>query len=318
MNVLFQDDPLDTLHECVLLLHADGRVKQGNRAFYQTFGRDAADTENRHLWELGAAWKTSGLRELYRAVCAAPGNTLHDLPIYHDFGAGFGEQNFVVNACRVVGDPHTKRPERFFVAMLDVSDLSRQASENCHLLAALADGKRERGATLRDVLSAATEGKLTLCLSPDDLPVRPLTSGDPVTLSLASLRGFRHALRSVAAATGMDAVRVDDFENAVGEAAMNAVVHCGQGWGEMAVIGDTVQVRVYDHGAGIALPDLPRALLEKGFSSKGTMGQGLKIIWQTSDRMFLYSTRAGTTLVLEQDKTAPIPAWLSALDNFEL
>jgi sensor histidine kinase regulating citrate/malate metabolism len=67
---------------------------------------------------------------------------------------------------------------------------------------------------------------------------------------------------------------------------------------------------VTDQGPGIPLEDLPRATLKKGFTTAGTMGHGMKIVLQTVDRVFLLTGAGGTTVVLEQGRVAPPPAWL--------
>ena len=75
---------------------------------------------------------------------------------------------------------------------------------------------------------------------------------------------------------------------------MNAVVHAGGGTGRVSVGADgTVQVRVEDHGAGIAMENLPRATLARGFSTKATLGHGLKMMLETVDRLYLLTARQG-------------------------
>jgi len=93
---------------------------------------------------------------------------------------------------------------------------------------------------------------------------------------------------------------------------MNAVQHGGGG--TAILFGDTeggrVQVWIEDQGEGIDLGLLPRATLERGFSSAGTLGQGFWMMIQTCDRIYLLTGTAGTTIVLEQERTPPSPAWL--------
>ena len=91
---------------------------------------------------------------------------------------------------------------------------------------------------------------------------------------------------------------------------MNAVVHAGGGTGSVSVKdSDTVQVRVEDHGHGIAVESLPRATLEKGFTTAGTMGYGFKLMLEAVDRVWLQTGTDGTTVVMEQDRLAR-PEWL--------
>ena len=87
---------------------------------------------------------------------------------------------------------------------------------------------------------------------------------------------------------------------------MNAIVHAGAGTGEVRTGDDgTVQVWVVDHGTGITLENLPKATLKKGFTTAGTMGQGMKMMLQTVDRIYLMTGAAGTTVVLEQGREPP-------------
>ena len=65
-----------------------------------------------------------------------------------------------------------------------------------------------------------------------------------------------------------------------------------------------------DHGAGISVEDLPRAALSRGFSTKATLGHGLKMMQETADRLYLLTGSSGTTVVLEQERDRPLPAWL--------
>jgi sensor histidine kinase regulating citrate/malate metabolism len=70
-----------------------------------------------------------------------------------------------------------------------------------------------------------------------------------------------------------------------------------------------VQVKVADRGPGISLEHLPKATLARGFSTKATLGHGMKMILQTVDRMFLITDATGTTVVIEQDRVASLPDW---------
>ena len=72
----------------------------------------------------------------------------------------------------------------------------------------------------------------------------------------------------------------------------------------------SVQVRVEDHGTGISMENLPRAALSRGFSTKATLGHGLKMMLQTADRVYLLTGPGGTTVVLEQERERPVPNWL--------
>ena len=60
-----------------------------------------------------------------------------------------------------------------------------------------------------------------------------------------------------------------------------------------------------DRGAGIDLAKLPRATLERGFTTAGSLGHGFWLMLQTCDRLWLLTGPEGTTVVLEQDREMP-------------
>ncbi|MGI4787568.1 MAG: PAS domain S-box protein [Janthinobacterium lividum] len=174
------------------------------------------------------------------------------------------------------------------------------------------DTTRRQQTFLRDVLASVTEGKLQLCGGPDQLPSQLDSIGGAVPLTQQSgLYDLRHLAQALAAQAGHDGSRQYDLMTAASEAGMNAIVHAGGGTAEVSVNSfGTVQVRVEDQGTGITMENLPRATLSRGFSTKATLGHGLKMMLETADRLFLLTGPTGTTLVLEQDPVAPTPAWL--------
>jgi len=70
-----------------------------------------------------------------------------------------------------------------------------------------------------------------------------------------------------------------------------------------------VQVRVEDRG--IAVEDLPRTALARGFTTAGSLGHGLKMMLETADHLYLLTGPEGPTAVIEQEREPPLPAWLS-------
>ncbi len=165
---------------------------------------------------------------------------------------------------------------------------------------------------LRDVLLSVTEGKLRLCVAAAELPLPGELLTDPVELTPdVGLYALRRLAEGRAASAGHTALRQHDLMTAASEAGMNAIVHAGGGTAQASVDSrGTVQVRVVDHGTGITMENLPRAALARGFSTKETLGHGLKIMLETVDRLFLLTGPTGTTLILEQDLVAPAPGWL--------
>jgi len=170
---------------------------------------------------------------------------------------------------------------------------------------------------LKDVLQSVTQGRLVLCDDGTELPA-PLGADSPegsIALTAKSLKLVRARVSEIAAACGLTPGRAQDLVTAASECAMNAVQHAGGGTAR--VRGDAasgiVQVWVEDRGAGINLKDLPRATLERGFSTGGSgFGHGFWLMLQTCDRIYLLTGPDGTTIVLEQARAMPQPQWLAA------
>jgi anti-sigma regulatory factor (Ser/Thr protein kinase)/FixJ family two-component response regulator len=171
---------------------------------------------------------------------------------------------------------------------------------------------------LRDVLASVTEGKLRLCDTPADLPPRLPALGESLVLTRESLRRLRRETLRLALQAGLTAERADDLVISVNESAMNAVVHGGGG---TAVIGGTepedksgirktIQIWIEDRGSGIDMAHLPQATLERGYSSAGTFGHGFWLVLKSTDRTYLLTGPDGTTVVIEQDRNPPPPAWM--------
>jgi len=271
----------------------------------------------RPLWEIGAGFGEAGWRELLNSVPHEPGAQVSSASLLQALPGDDAPHVLRVNARRLA-EP-TGKPTGFLIVIDDATARVHFAAENARLQRVAEAAAAERGAFLRDVLAAATENKLHLCLSSDDLPSRPTPCESPIVLTKPTLHDFRMEARACAAKIGMEQTRIDDFENAVGESAMNAVVHSGAGIGELwHTPSGAVQAWIFDNGSGIPLANLPRALLQTGFSSRGTLGQGFRIILQSVDRVFIWSSPAGTVIVLEQEKEATLPQYLFDLADFDL
>lgn len=202
---------------------------------------------------------------------------------------------------------------------------------------------------MQDVLSSATQGRLHVCHRKSQLP-RPaaadsrdasadnleddLTKGElkesnlkesefresdasspkeRLWIPLTRPSDIKELRRRAAAATvhaGFSEARSRDLVTAASEAAMNAVVHGGGGRGRVLSCGTAVQVWVVDSGKGIDAERLPRATLERGYTTAGTLGLGMKLMLDTVDRVSLMTGSGGTTLVLEKCREESPPQWL--------
>ena len=221
-------------------------------------------------------------------------------------------------------DEATGAPIHFISVVEDIDarkraedERARTLAENERLLAAQREAAVRQRQFLREMLSLLSEGRLHLCDTADELPA-PLApamadAAAPIPLGKSNLRTLREQVRAAAKSAGLPNERWEDLLFAVGEASMNAVVHGVVGArGEVCADRERgmVQVWIHDRGVGIAEDALHRATLEKGFSSVGTMGHGFWMMLQTCDRIFLLTGPGGTTVVLEQERQTPEPAWL--------
>ena len=170
---------------------------------------------------------------------------------------------------------------------------------------------RQQREFVHEVLVGVTGGRLIFCPTDADLPAPlPQMSGAEIPINIqGGIRELRQQAERSAALVGIEGMRWLDFETAVGEAAMNTLVH-GGGNGVGRVHYDTsagrLQVWVRDQGEGIALENLPRATLERGFTTAGTMGYGFKMMLQLCDHIYLETGTQGTTVILEQNREADL------------
>ncbi len=190
----------------------------------------------------------------------------------------------------------------------ELAGRSRVEAENLRLLAEAEENVHRQRAFLRDVLASVTDGRLQLCDTPTALPdALPEWSGPVLLTQTSGLSQLRHQAQAAAEAVGLSDERGFDLVLAVGEAGMNAVVHAGKGTGQVFwdMEQQLVHVRVEDQGEGIAVENLPRATLKRGFSTKATLGHGMKMILQTAGCLWLLTGPTGTTIVLEQGPQPP-------------
>ena len=222
-----------------------------------------------------------------------------------------GETRIWTNSYYPVYAPATQSAPRQLLGVgAIVLEVTQQRKAEHDLLAS----REQQRVFLRDILFNLSEGKLRLCESPADFPAALPLAGEPVELTLPTLRLLRKHMTRVAEENGLPEERWQDLETAVGEAAMNAVVHGGGGMARVHAKrhekGSTMQVWIEDSGEGIALDRLHRATLERGFTTAGSLGHGWPMLLKTGDRVFLLTGRTGTTVIIEQDETPPQPAWL--------
>lgn len=299
---------LEVALDCIITVDGEGRIVEFNPAAERTFGYARQDI-------LGAVMADLIVPPALRSS--------HHAGFAHYLAKGEGPilgRHIEIMAMRHGGEefpielaiiPIQGDDQILFTAYLrDISARKRDEAERDRLLQEVATAAERQRAFLRDVLASVTGGKLYLCHQKEELPRRRRPAGVPIPLSPASgIREMRHCAGEAARAMGFEAERRYDLVTAVSEAAMNAVVHAGGGEGRVFADADMVQVWVQDTGTGIDVAHLPRATLEKGYTTAGSLGHGMKMMLQTVDRIFLLTGPTGTTVVLEQDRIAPVDIW---------
>jgi two-component system CheB/CheR fusion protein len=111
-----------TIHEPMLVLDKNLRVKSANKTFYKTFNVKEEDTEGILLYDLGnKQWDIPKLRELMENLL--PKNShFHDFEIAHTFPL-IGEKTMVLNARRILQKMNHEE-----LILLAISDVTEQAN----------------------------------------------------------------------------------------------------------------------------------------------------------------------------------------------
>ena len=199
--------------------------------------------------------------------------------------------------------------DRWALAALDISGVR-------HAERALRRQEENIRRAYVDVLDAVTGGKLIL-LTDEELGAQlgvPLTEPEPVTAP-RELAEARVAIAAKAAERFPAWAPRVDVRTPVCEALVNALRHAHGGSYQLFARDERLQVLVRDDGPGIDFRMLPRATLQRGFSTAASLGMGFTIMLQVCERVLL-STRPGrTSVVLE---FADRPSLMESLETMEV
>jgi signal transduction histidine kinase len=111
-------DIIDTVREPLIVLDAEFRVTQANRAFFRTFRVEPEDTIGEVLFTLGdGQWDIAPLRELLRDKLAVEPQ-LNDFDVDHEF-PGIGRKIMLLNARLVSQGPNLPR-----IILLAIEDIT--------------------------------------------------------------------------------------------------------------------------------------------------------------------------------------------------
>jgi two-component system CheB/CheR fusion protein len=112
---------INTIHEPMLILDKDLRVKSANKSFYNNFQVTEEETERTLLFDLGnKQWDIPRLRKLLEEII--PKNTrFHDFAVNHAF-KGIGNKTMLLNASRIVQKGHGEQ-----LILLAINDITEHA-----------------------------------------------------------------------------------------------------------------------------------------------------------------------------------------------
>lgn len=185
-------DIIDTVREPLIVLDAEFRVTQANRAFFRTFRVEPQDTIGEVLFTLGdGQWDIAPLRELLRDKLAVEPQ-LNDFDVDHQF-PGIGRKIMLLNARLVSQGPHLPR-----IILLAIEDITERRFTEWRLAEQHRELQRSNAA-LDEFASVASH----------DLqePVRKILSfGDLLSTSLGPAldsRAREYLARMISAATRM-------------------------------------------------------------------------------------------------------------------
>lgn len=118
----YSDAIVATMHEPMLVLGKDLRVKSANKAFYKKFGVTEEQTEGVLLYDLGnKQWNIPALRELLEDII--PKNSqFYNYEVKHTF-LNIGEKVMSLNASRVIQNAH--REQLILLIIADITEVTQ-------------------------------------------------------------------------------------------------------------------------------------------------------------------------------------------------
>jgi putative nucleotidyltransferase with HDIG domain len=160
--------------------------------------------------------------------------------------------------------------------------------------------KKEVFRIYRDVIFSVTQGKL-LILEPAELK-KYYEEEMVFEIAINEKQDVAKCRKFVA--EFLDGQNIDGKKRynillALSEAVTNILKHAIDGKMKVYLIEDMFRIIVEDNGNGIRLRDLPKSTLLEGYSNKRSLGKGFAIMMKMMDRIAIYTSREGTTVILE-------------------
>ncbi|NJD52925.1 MAG: PAS domain S-box protein [Candidatus Methanoperedens sp.] len=130
---------VETLHESLLVLDTELRVKIANQTFYKTFKATPEETEGKLIYELGNhQWDVPKLRKLLEEIIPKD-NQFHDFEIDYEF-PDIGRKTMLLNSKKLYQEGNSA--ETILLAIEDITE-RKQAEEKIREQAKLLDNAQE-------------------------------------------------------------------------------------------------------------------------------------------------------------------------------
>jgi len=113
---------LSTVHEPVLVLDKDIKIKSANKSFYKTFQVTDEESIGKSLYKLGNnQWNIQGLRELLEEI-VPKNNSFYDYEVVHIFPV-IGTKTILLNAHRIVQQSNNE--ELIVLTIVDITEVRK-------------------------------------------------------------------------------------------------------------------------------------------------------------------------------------------------
>jgi two-component system CheB/CheR fusion protein len=117
---------LSTVHEPVLVLDKDIKIKSANKSFYKTFQVTEEESIGKSLFKLGNnQWNIQGLRELLEEI-VPKNNSFYDFEVVHTFPV-IGVKTMLLNAHRIIQQSNNE--ELIVLTIIDITEVRKLAFE---------------------------------------------------------------------------------------------------------------------------------------------------------------------------------------------
>ena len=310
-RLLFESTPL------ALLVVKDGVIVTANPAACALLDRSVADLEGTEMCVIctaehkGSESKPRDCRmKLDRAVWS--GMETLDWTLRRPDGSTM--------QCDVRLTCYSQRGERYVMAIIqDVTQRRADEERRIQLERQLEVQKRQ---FYRETIQSATEGKLDICETED---VQRFIADSSVSFEVDDVALASHARSQIerfCRDRGLQGEDLYAFIIGVGEAITNALRHASAGKVYAGEADGCVFICITDKGCGIESLLIPRATLQRGFSTKPSMGLGYTLMLSVSDKILLSTGDDGTSIVLlksivPEEMREPVDVFPEAWERLE-